>query len=81
MEEVEVVKRTYDYLINDLNYHLWIHDHTAYKRLNPKDYPRHTLTIKGYTPDLVGVNQFDEIVAIEAKGSKDLPKWLSVMTM
>ena len=74
MEEVEVVKRTFDYLLEESNYQLWIDNHPAYNELSPKDYPRHNITIKGFIPDLIGFNQFEDIIAIEAKGTKDIQK-------
>ncbi len=74
MEEVEVVKRTFDFLFEESNYQLWIDNHPAYAKLHPKDYPRHNITIKGFIPDLIGFNQFEDIIAIEAKGTKDIQK-------
>ena len=74
MEEVEVVKRTFDFLLEESNYQLWIDNHPAYAKLSPKEYPRHNVTIKGFIPDLLGFNQFEDIIAIEAKGTKDIQK-------
>ena len=74
MEEVEVVKKTFDFLLEESNYQLWIDNHPAYAKLNPKDYPRHSITIKGFTPDLIGFNQFEDVIAIEAKGTRDIQK-------
>ncbi len=74
MEEVEVVKRTFDFLLEESNYQLWIDNHPAYSTLNAKDYPRHNITIKGFTPDLIGFNQFEDVIAIEAKGTRDIQK-------
>ena len=45
MEEVEVVKRTFDFLLKDSNYQLWVDNHPAYVKLNPKQYPRHNINI------------------------------------
>ena len=74
MEEVEVVRKTFDFLLEESKYQLWIDNHPAYAKLNPKDYPRHNITIKGFIPDLIGFNQFEDIIAIEAKGTKDIQK-------
>ena len=43
-------------------------------KTSPKEYPRHNITIKGFIPDSIGFNQFEDIIAIEAKGSKDIQK-------
>ncbi|MHA1223775.1 MAG: hypothetical protein ACTSP3_11140 [Candidatus Heimdallarchaeaceae archaeon] len=74
MEEVEVVKKTFDFLTEEANFRLWIDNHPAYSKLNPKDYPRHSITIKGFTPDLLGFSKLDDVIAIEAKGTKDIQK-------
>ena len=74
MEEVEVVKRTFDFLLEESNYQLWIDSHPAYAKLNLKDYPRHNITIKGFIPDLIGFNQFENFIAIEAKRAKNIQK-------
>ncbi len=74
MEEVEVVRKTFDFLLEESNYQLWIDNHPAYAKLNPKDYPRHSITIKGFTPDLIGFNQFEDVISIEAKGTRDIQK-------
>jgi len=74
VNEVRVVKRTFDYLVDELNYTLWIDKHPSYRSLSPLDYPRHRLTIKGYVPDIIGFNQFEDIIAIEVKGTKDIQK-------
>jgi len=44
MEEVEVVRKTFDFLKEESNYQLWVDNHLAYSKLNPKDYPRHIKT-------------------------------------
>jgi len=74
VNEVKVVKRTFDYLVDELNYTLWIDKHPSYSSLSTLDYPRHRLTIKGYVPDIIGFNQFEDIIAIEVKGTKDIQK-------
>jgi len=74
VNEVKVVKRTFDYLVDELNYTLWIDNHPSYNSLPLLDYPRHRLTIKGYVPDIIGFNQFEDIIAIEVKGTKDIQK-------
>ena len=47
MEEVEVVKKTFDFLAEEANYSLWIDNHPSYAKLNLRDYPRHNIIIKG----------------------------------
>ncbi len=76
MEEVEVVKKTFDYLTEKANFSLWVDNHSAYSKLHPKDYPRHKITIKGFIPDIIGYNNLNEVIAIEVKGKKDLQKGL-----
>ena len=68
MEEVEVIKRTFDYLLEESKYQLWIDNPPAYNELSSKEYPRHNITIKGFIPDLIGFNEFEDIV-IEARGT------------
>ncbi len=74
MEEVEVVRKTFDFLTEEANYSLWIDNHPSYAKLNQRDYPRHNITIKGFIPDLIGFNQFEDVIAIEAKGTRDIQK-------
>ena len=74
MEEVEVVKKTFDYLTEKLDYRIWIDNHPSYASLPINNYPRHKIPIKGFIPDLIGFNQFDEVIAVEAKGTKDIQK-------
>lgn len=74
MKEVEVVKRTFDYLNDELEYQLWIDNHPAYSTLPFDQYPRHSITIRGYIPDIIGFTPLGYIVTIEAKGEKDIQK-------
>lgn len=74
MKEVEVVKRTFDYLTEELKYILWIDNHPAYMTLPNNKYPRHYITIKGFIPDIIGFTPLGYIVSIEAKGAKDIQK-------
>ena len=54
MEEVEVVKKTFDYLTEKLDYRIWIDNHPSYANLPANNYPRHKITIKGFIPDIIG---------------------------
>jgi len=74
VEEVEVARKTFDFLTEQSNYNLWIDNHSAYSSLNVLDYPRHSITIKGFIPDIIGYNNLKEIIAIEVKGEKDIQK-------
>ena len=76
IEEVEVVKRTFDFLLEESNYQLWIDNHPAYAKLNPKDYSRHNINIKGFIPDLIGFNQFEDIIAMKLKEQRIFTKVL-----
>ena len=59
---------------HESKYNLWIDNHPTYSTLDLKEYPRHSINIKGFTPDIIGFNQFEDIIAIEAKGTKDIHK-------
>ncbi len=65
MEEVDVVKKTFDFLAEHSKYRLWIDNHPAYTQLNAKDYPLHNIIIKGFIPDIIVFNQFESSIFLK----------------
>ena len=70
MKEAEVVSIICEHLQKE-NWQFWIDDHEIHKDLNFK---KHRLLIGGARPDIYGLNNFNQIFAVEVKGLRDYKK-------
>ncbi|MEJ2249621.1 MAG: hypothetical protein P8Y97_08180 [Candidatus Lokiarchaeota archaeon] len=70
MNESQVVSIICNHL-NRENWKFWIDDHPIHRELN---FNKHSILIGGARPDIYGINNFNQIFAIEAKGLDDYKK-------
>jgi len=72
VEEAKVVEIIGKELMHK-NWYFWIDDHEIHRNL---EFDKHSIVIGGARPDIYGINNFNQIFAIEVKGLKDYKKAL-----
>jgi len=70
VEEAEVVSIICNHLYQK-QWNFWIDDHPIHRNLN---FNKHSIIIGGARPDIYGLNEFNQIFAIEVKGLKGYKK-------